>query len=84
MRRRIEPVGEQALDGVAAVLARRQADRVHDDELDRVPGGRSSAVGGQQRSPRTARQHRSHRLQAIPCVVSFSRHSSLMPSRSIR
>jgi hypothetical protein len=34
MRRRIEPVGEQALDRVAAELAGRQADRVHDYEAD--------------------------------------------------
>ena len=34
MRIPVEPVGEQALDGVVAVLARRQADRMHEQQVD--------------------------------------------------
>jgi hypothetical protein len=34
MRRRIEPVGEQALDRVAAELPGRQTDRVDHDQVD--------------------------------------------------
>jgi len=39
MRRRVEPVGEQALDGIAAELAGRQADRVDHEQRDLGAGG---------------------------------------------
>ena len=43
MRVRVEAVGEQALDRVAAVLARRQADRVQDDQGDFGAGAGASS-----------------------------------------
>ena len=69
MRVPVERVGEQPLDRIAAVLARRQADRMQHDQVDRVArSGRGAEVRRLDPAARSATSRR-----ARPRAVSVSR-----------
>jgi hypothetical protein len=53
VRRRVEAVGKELDDAVTAEFARRQADVVDDEEIDRAAGGARIAVG-RRNEPRKA------------------------------
>src|SRR5262245_27848892 len=79
VRRGVERIQEQLVDRRSAKLARRQTDRVHDDELNARAGCAFVRVGG------------SEKTRAIDDAVIVDSHaqllassSSLMPSRSMR
>ena len=71
MRVGIQGVGEQALDAVAAELARGQGNGVHHDQPHGLPGGTLIAIGGRDApnagQPAFCVEPASHSAQAAPC-----------------
>ena len=88
----VEPVGEELRDRLAAILARRQADAVQDDQLDRrlrrplVAVGRFDAFDVTRPALRVdAKAVARSACRSAPVAIQlFGSSSSLRPKRAMR